>query len=151
MEKFRSQSEALQHITFGIERGQYENCGNLKVTDTLNMMTGRMFLPHCDAHSLGEKEQNFSRDRTSYCPENCHFFVSKEEAEKDKRTLERKEAIAIVTTKTRRNLVRFLSAPFTYFAKLSAPVQVLLIAMVIIWLFPKFKDSLLEVLSAIKK
>jgi hypothetical protein len=37
MEEFRSKSEALQYLEFGIERGQYQDCGNLKLTENLDI------------------------------------------------------------------------------------------------------------------
>ena len=52
MEEFLSKSEALQHLEFGIERGQHQASANLKLSEQLDFR-GRTYHPNCREKSLG--------------------------------------------------------------------------------------------------
>jgi hypothetical protein len=150
VEAFKSKSEALHHIEFGIERGQYQNCGNLRVIDTLNMLYGRRHHPYCNAHSLGENRE-YSNEGTTYCPEGCHFFVDKATSEKHMQR-EQFERTAVKVGKTTFNtIIGILRIPFDYFVKLSGTVQALIVLLLIILFLPRLKDTIIEILIAVKK
>jgi hypothetical protein len=54
MEEFRSKSEALQYLECGVERGQYQACGNLKLTEQMDFR-GRTYL-----HTVGRRALGFT-------------------------------------------------------------------------------------------
>ena len=70
MEQFRSQSEALVYLEDGKQRGQYADCGNLKLTDMLIVGRGRLFSPYCKKHSLVEhRAGGYGNNSVSGCPQ----------------------------------------------------------------------------------
>jgi len=149
MEAFHSKSEALGYIEFGIERGQYQNCGKLTVVDSLNMRYGRRHHPCCTAHSLG-KNDSYRAVASTYCPEGCHFFVPKEEFLVEQKRLTRWRSAKQACKTTVKMVGTVILAPFRYFQKLPALVQSLIIILLIVWLFPKFKGNIIEILKVLK-
>lgn len=150
MEAFRSKSEALAYIDSGIVRGQYEDCGKLKVTDSLNMLYGRRHHPYCMAHSLGEREQGYREVPVTYCPPGCHFFIQRVVFEAEQEQRARREGRQRKVNAVAKWLAAAVSAPFRYFKGLPTIVQSLIVILLIIWLFPQFKNTIIEVLKALK-
>lgn len=149
MEEFRSKAEALQHLDFGIERGQYQNCGNLKLTEQLDFR-GRTFRPYCRQHSLGVNDA-YRAVASTYCPQDCHFFVSREEFQAQQEQVAHQQAVTKAKQSIVGGLAKAVQWPFNYFAKLPAVVQSLIIILAIIALFPRFKNTIIEILTAIRK
>jgi hypothetical protein len=157
MEQFRSQAKAVKYLEDGKQSGQYQDCGNLKLTEVLIMGTGRLFSPYCHKHSLVVDDAPGYRaarprglETMSSCPEDCAFFI-------DTRTHATVEAVTVAAQLGQNWYKRHLELtksmirwPFDYFLKLSGIVQALLVILLIVWLFQKFKDTLMEILAAIK-
>jgi hypothetical protein len=149
VEQFRSKSEAMQYLEFGIERGQYQDCGNLSLTDQLDFR-GRSFRPYCREKSLGVND-TYRAVTSTYCPEDCHFFVPKVVYQVEQEEAVRKQEREKKTRTFLKGIATTLAAPFRYFKTLPAVVQSLIIILLIMAVFPKFKATIIEILSALKK
>jgi hypothetical protein len=147
-EAFRSKSEALDYIDFGIERGQFQPCGNLVVIDSLNILSGRQHHPHCRANSLREHEVSYRRTE-SHCPDGCRFFVPKQVAEREDAKQRNRQKLKRLGATVWHGITRAVAAPFVYFRSLPALVQSLVIILLILWMLPKSKSTIIEILKAI--
>jgi hypothetical protein len=149
MEEFGSKSEALRYLEFGIEHGQYQSCGNLTLTEQLDMIHGRSYRPSCREKSLGVNDA-YRAATSTYCPTDCLFFVTKEEHAANQKLVARQQSIIQSRRSVRNAVGAALLAPLRYFQKLPALVQSLLIILLIVWLFPQFKNTIVEILKALK-
>jgi len=116
MEEFRSKSEALQYLECGVERGQYQACGNLKLTEQMDFR-GRTYRPYCREKSLGVHD-TYRAVASTYCPEGCHFFLSREQFAVQQQQVARQQAMANARTSALHGIGAVLLAPFRYFQKL---------------------------------
>jgi hypothetical protein len=140
---YDTQHEAITAVECGIASGRFKNCAHLALTQVI--YSG--YVPVCKRDSFIQLN-TISRESV-VCPKDCRLFedrVSAAIAEgaqiiKDRRLYKRRmfwQTIGKIT-----------GAPFKYFKELPAIVQSLLIILLIIWLLPKAKDTIIEILKAL--
>lgn len=134
----------LQRIS-GIKEGALKNCSHLKLMS--NHRTP-------EAWTLGCEEGCFEYrppipDEPS-CPRDCVYFVDRTEQLKKQQAQDKWKQRTIFLIRSAELLGTVLLGPFRWFAKLPALTQALLIAIPLIYFFPKFAESIITIVKAFK-
>lgn len=111
-------------------------------------MSGRQHHLHCRANSLGEHEVPYRRTESHY-PNGRRFFASKEVAERENTKQRNRQTLKKLGATVWHGITEVLAAPFVYFRSLPALVQSLIIILLILWVLPRSKSTIIEILKAI--
>jgi hypothetical protein len=148
MQGYDTPHDVIEALDRGVASGQFKNCAHLKYTlGPGPYAVIQFYYPVCakdcfapiDAFGQGELR----------CPENCRLHVNRDIYIGVQNSLLQLEKEAERRKRFWHGVGAVLVWPFTYFQKLPAIVQSLLIILVIIRFLPRFKDTIIEILKAL--
>lgn len=149
MLQFTSKHDALVSLEDGVANGRYNNCSHLLIA-IIEPPFGQPFFQHdCTEHSFVEVSA-VNKAPIIKCPENCKLFRDRKSARNEQIRKRILNGIVTVITFPFKAVLEAVKWILEWFGKLSAPVQVLILLIIVFIFFPKATEAVISLYKLFK-